>query len=102
MEGLVDLHKKMQKDVPQIQVEDDLQKAGRFRLKPGDIRRAAAVIFATGARQQARRGRVVSWSISQRPGKKLPRTPLLARLRNDAVRFARWKHTDTNASAAGY
>jgi hypothetical protein len=31
-------------------------------------------------------------SIRQRSGKKLARTPLLARLRNDAVRFARWKH----------
>ena len=55
MEGLVNLHEELQKDVPQIQVEVDLQKAGRFRLKLGDIRRAAAVIFATGARQQARR-----------------------------------------------
>jgi Cu/Ag efflux pump CusA len=32
VEGLVDLHEELQEDVPQIQVEVDLQKAGRFRL----------------------------------------------------------------------
>ena len=46
IEGLVDLHEELQKEVPQIQVTVDLVKAGRFGLKPGDVRRAAAAIFA--------------------------------------------------------
>ncbi len=37
----------------------------------------------------------MSWLIPKRSKKKQARTRPLARLRNDAVRFARWKHTDT-------
>jgi Cu/Ag efflux pump CusA len=46
IEGLVDLHQEPLKEIPQIQVTVDLKKASRFGLKPGDVRRAAAVIFA--------------------------------------------------------
>ena len=46
IEGLVDLHDEPQKDIPQLQITVDLAKAGRFGLKPGDVRRAAGVIFA--------------------------------------------------------
>ena len=46
IEGLTDLHVEFLVDVPQIQVEVDLEKAQRFGLKPGDVRRAAAYLIA--------------------------------------------------------
>jgi CzcA family heavy metal efflux pump len=46
IDGLVDLHEELQKEVPQIQVTVDLTRAAHVGLKPGDIRRAAALIFA--------------------------------------------------------
>nr|WIE89039.1 efflux RND transporter permease subunit [Mesorhizobium sp. WSM4875] len=46
IEGLIDLHEEPQKTVPQIQVTVDVAKAASRGLKPGDVRRAAAVIFA--------------------------------------------------------
>jgi Cu/Ag efflux pump CusA len=44
--GLIDLHEEPQKDIPQIEIKVDLAAAGRAGLKPGDVRRAAATIFA--------------------------------------------------------
>ncbi len=46
IEGLVDLQEEPQKDIPQIEIKVDLAAAGRFGLKPGDVRRAASTIFA--------------------------------------------------------
>ncbi|MBU0665187.1 MAG: efflux RND transporter permease subunit [Proteobacteria bacterium] len=42
--GLVDLHAEQQVDIPQIEVKVNLEAAGRFGLKPGDIRRTMAVL----------------------------------------------------------
>ena len=44
--GLVDLHVEQQVDVPQIQVKLKLDAAQRHGLKPGDVRRAAAVLIS--------------------------------------------------------
>jgi Cu/Ag efflux pump CusA len=44
--GLVDLHAEQQVDVPQIQVRLNLDAAARYGLKPGDVRRAAAVLVS--------------------------------------------------------
>ncbi|NIM49739.1 MAG: AcrB/AcrD/AcrF family protein, partial [Gemmatimonadales bacterium] len=44
IEGVVDLKKELHMDTPQIEVEVDLEAAQRYRLKPGDIRRAAAFL----------------------------------------------------------
>jgi len=46
IEGLIDLHDEPQRDIPQVQITVDLAKAARVGLKPGDVRRAAGVIFA--------------------------------------------------------
>ncbi len=46
IEGLADLHVEFLVDIPQIQVKVDLDKAQRFGLKPGDVRRAAAYLVA--------------------------------------------------------
>jgi Cu/Ag efflux pump CusA len=46
IEGLTDLHIEFLVDIPQIQVKVDLDKAQRFGLKPGDVRRAAAYLIA--------------------------------------------------------
>jgi Cu/Ag efflux pump CusA len=46
IEGLIDLHEEPQRDIPQLQITVDLAKAAQFGLKPGDVRRAAGVIFA--------------------------------------------------------
>jgi CzcA family heavy metal efflux pump len=44
--GVVDLRTELQVDVPFISVKPDLEKAARYGLKPGDIRRDAATIVA--------------------------------------------------------
>jgi CzcA family heavy metal efflux pump len=44
--GVVDLRTELQVDVPFISVTPDLEKAARYGLKPGDIRRDAATIVA--------------------------------------------------------
>lgn len=46
IDGLVDLHTELLVDVPQIEIEVDLDKAGEYGLKPGDVRRAAAYLVA--------------------------------------------------------
>jgi CzcA family heavy metal efflux pump len=46
IQGLVDLHEEPQRDVAQVEVKVDLAKAGRVGLKPGDVKRAAAIIFS--------------------------------------------------------
>jgi CzcA family heavy metal efflux pump len=44
--GVVDPHVDLSVDTPQIQVRVDLDKAARYGLKPGDVRRQAAAIVA--------------------------------------------------------
>ena len=46
IDGVVDLHTELQVDIPQVEIEVDLAKAGRYGLKPGDVRRAAAALMA--------------------------------------------------------
>jgi CzcA family heavy metal efflux pump len=46
VEGVVEDHVDLQKDIPQVDVEVDLAKAQRFGVKPGDVRRAAATLMA--------------------------------------------------------
>jgi Cu/Ag efflux pump CusA len=41
----VDLKKEAHVDIPQINIEVDLAKAQQYRLKPGDVRRAAAFLL---------------------------------------------------------
>jgi CzcA family heavy metal efflux pump len=45
--GIVDVHRDLQSDVPQIQVEVDLQTAQAYGVKPGDVRRAAATLVSS-------------------------------------------------------
>ncbi|MBT2553346.1 efflux RND transporter permease subunit [Arthrobacter sp. ISL-5] len=45
-EGTVSPHTALQKDIPQISIEVDLEKAQSYGLKPGDVRRAAATLVA--------------------------------------------------------
>ncbi len=42
--GLIDLHAEQQVEVPEIQVGVDIEAAGRYGLKPGDVRRTVAVL----------------------------------------------------------
>jgi CzcA family heavy metal efflux pump len=44
--GVVDAHRDISSDVPQIQVTVDLPKARAYGLKPGDVRRDAATLVA--------------------------------------------------------
>jgi Cu/Ag efflux pump CusA len=44
--GIVDLHTDANVEEPQVQVEVDLDAAGRSSVKPGDVRRASATIFS--------------------------------------------------------
>ena len=43
--GLIDLHVEQQVDVPQVQVTLDLEKAARYGIKPGDVRRVVNVMM---------------------------------------------------------
>lgn len=45
--GVVDVHRELQSDVPQIEVEVDLAAARIHGLKPGDVRRAAATLVSS-------------------------------------------------------
>src|SRR5919109_1021435 len=47
IEGLDDLHVELVADVPEIEVREDLAAAQRYGLKPGDVRRAAAVLVSS-------------------------------------------------------
>jgi CzcA family heavy metal efflux pump len=42
VEGLIDVHVELVNEIPQIEVKVDLEKASRYGLKPGDVRRAAS------------------------------------------------------------
>jgi len=46
IEGIAELHVEFQEEVPQIEVKVDLEKALRYGIKPGDVRRAAGVMVA--------------------------------------------------------
>lgn len=46
IEGLTELHTELLVDIPQIQVQVDLEKAQEYGLKPGDVRRSAAYLIA--------------------------------------------------------
>jgi CzcA family heavy metal efflux pump len=46
IEGTANSHIDISSDIPQIEVQVDLDAAGRFGLKPGDVRRAAAALVA--------------------------------------------------------
>jgi len=47
IEGIADLQVDLQVDVPQVEVEVDLEKAQAYGLKPGDVRRAAGVLVSS-------------------------------------------------------
>jgi Cu/Ag efflux pump CusA len=46
IDGIVDLHVELQEDIPQVEVEVDLEAAKYYGIKPGDVRRAAATLIA--------------------------------------------------------
>jgi Cu/Ag efflux pump CusA len=46
IDGITGLHIQLQSEVPQIQVEVDLAAARKYGIKPGDVRRASATMFA--------------------------------------------------------
>jgi Cu/Ag efflux pump CusA len=46
IEGVKDLHVELQEEVPQIEVEVDLEAAQYYGIKPGDVRRAAATLIS--------------------------------------------------------
>lgn len=45
--GIVDLHRELQVEIPQIGVDVDLAKAAPLGIKPGDVRRAASALVAS-------------------------------------------------------
>lgn len=47
IDSVVEEHVELQADIPQIDVQVDLEKAAAFGLKPGDVRRAAATLVAS-------------------------------------------------------
>jgi Cu/Ag efflux pump CusA len=46
VDGIVEDHVDLQKDIPQVDVQVDLAKARQHGIKPGDVRRAAATLMA--------------------------------------------------------
>jgi CzcA family heavy metal efflux pump len=47
IDGLEDLHTELVADVPEIEVEENLAAGRRYGLKPGDVRRDAAVLMSS-------------------------------------------------------
>jgi CzcA family heavy metal efflux pump len=47
IDGIIEEHVTLQADVPQVQVEVDLAKASEYGIKPGDVRRTAAIFVAS-------------------------------------------------------
>ncbi len=46
IDGIIDLHMAFQEKIPEIQVQVDLERAQKYGLKPGDVRRAATTLVA--------------------------------------------------------
>ncbi len=46
IDGIVDLHMSFQEKIPQVEVTVDLDRAQKYGLKPGDVRRAASTLVA--------------------------------------------------------
>ena len=46
VDGLIELHVELLQEIPQIEVKVDLEKAQRYGIKPGDVRRIAATLVA--------------------------------------------------------
>ena len=46
IDGVVDLKTELHVDVPQVEIEVDLEAAHRYGITPGDVRRASAVLIA--------------------------------------------------------
>ena len=46
IEGIVNLHKELMVEVPEVQIELKLDAARKYGLKPGDVRRASATLVA--------------------------------------------------------
>jgi CzcA family heavy metal efflux pump len=69
IDGVVNEHIDLHTDVPQIDVEVDLERAAQYGLKPGDVRRAAAVMVASEEVGDIFRGGraydVVVWSVEE-------------------------------------
>jgi CzcA family heavy metal efflux pump len=67
--GVADLKVQLQTDIPQVQVEVDLVRAQRYGVKPGDVRRAAAVWVAglevSDIHRDGKVFDVVVWSIPE-------------------------------------
>jgi CzcA family heavy metal efflux pump len=47
IDGIDEVHRDLQQDVPQFEVEVDLAAAQHYGIKPGDVRRAAATLVST-------------------------------------------------------
>lgn len=47
IDGVVEEHTELQVDIPQINIQVDLEKAAEWGIKPGDVRRAAGAILAS-------------------------------------------------------
>jgi CzcA family heavy metal efflux pump len=69
IDGVVNEHTDLHTDVPQLDVEVDLARAAQYDLKPGDVRRAAAVLVASEEVGDIFRGGraydVVVWSVPE-------------------------------------
>ena len=69
IDGVVNEHTSLHTDVPQLNVEVDLQRAAQYGLKPGDVRRAAATLVAGEEVGDIFRGGraydVVVWSVPE-------------------------------------
>ena len=46
IEGTIDVHVSLQREIPQLEIEVDLERARQFGLKPGDVRRAVSFLVA--------------------------------------------------------
>ncbi len=77
VEGLIDVHVELVNEIPQIEVKVDLERAGRFGLKPGDVRRAAShLVVGTEVADMHKGGKVYDVNVWSPPAERYSLTSI--------------------------
>ena len=77
VDGLIDVHVELVNEIPQIEVKVDLERAGRFGLKPGDVRRAAShLVVGTEVADMHKGGKVYDVNVWSPPAERYSLTSI--------------------------
>ncbi len=77
VDGLIDVHVELVNEIPQIEVKVDLERASRFGLKPGDVRRAAShLVVGTEVADMHKGGKVYDVNVWSPPAERYSLTSI--------------------------